>query len=93
MYFVQKVYILTKYDLFYYNLPNITQDIRQNAKIAFNFLLDFSVASSFHHHFNIPYSSVKRRGVYLILGLLGAAFIGGRRLFLKIKIEVNEIMC
>ena len=31
--------------------------------------------------------SFKRRGVYLILELLGAAFI------LKTKIEENEIMC
>ena len=32
-------------------------------------------------------SSFKRRGVYLILGLLGAAFIS------KVKIQENEIMC
>ena len=32
-------------------------------------------------------SSFKRRGVYLIVGLLGAAFIS------KIKMEENEIMC
>ena len=32
-------------------------------------------------------SSFKRRGVYLILGLLGAVFIS------KIKIEKDEIMC
>ena len=30
--------------LFYQNWPNITQDVRQNAKIAFNFLLDFNKA-------------------------------------------------
>ena len=34
-----------------------------------------------------PISSFKRRGVYLILGLLGAAFMS------KTKIEENEIMC
>ena len=33
----------TKYILFYQNWPNITQDISQNAKIAFNFLPDFSI--------------------------------------------------
>ena len=32
-------------------------------------------------------SSFKRRGVYLLLRLLGAAFIS------KIRIEENEIMC
>ena len=32
---------------------------------------------------NVLFSSFKRRGVYLILGLLGAAFIRGRRLFQK----------
>ena len=32
----------TKYILFYQNWPNITQGMSQNAKIAFNFLLDFS---------------------------------------------------
>ena len=30
-------------------------------------------------------SSFKFRGVYLILGLLGATFIRGRRLFWKLK--------
>ena len=33
----------TKYILFYQNWPNITQDMSQNAKIAFNFLLDFRI--------------------------------------------------
>ena len=32
----------TKYILFYQNWPNITQDIIQNTKMTFNFLLDFS---------------------------------------------------
>ena len=31
-----------KYILFCQNWPNITQDMSQNAKIAFNFLLDFN---------------------------------------------------
>ena len=37
--------------------------------------------------FGYRVSSFIRRGVYLILGLLGAAFIS------KIKIEGNETMC
>ena len=31
-------FLWTKYILFYQNWPNSTQDIRQNARIAFNFL-------------------------------------------------------
>ena len=33
----------TNYITFYQNWPNLTQDMSQNAKIAFNFLLDFNL--------------------------------------------------
>ena len=35
-------FFLDKIHLFYQNWPNITQDMSHNAKIAFNFLLDFN---------------------------------------------------
>ena len=67
-------------------------------------MLRLSLFFSVMYDFMYRISSFKRRGVYLILGLLGAAFIRVRPLLessvfrraafnSKIKIEENEIMC